>query len=160
MSVANEENTTEIAVLDSSRVQTSLDNLGAKGGRYMSTLSTVTFAEKLAIAEAMTSADNLADHLGEVIHIAGFTAQPAQARNNQTNELRDVVRVVLIDKGGKAYASMAEGVQSSLNTFAMIFGDPRNWASDPIPAYAVQERTKSGNMIIKLNVSKDGKTAK
>ena len=74
-----------------------------------------TRKSKIAIYNAINSADeNLADHIGEVIEVVDVVAHPVQLADEESGEIIEALRTVLVAKDGKPYTAVSQGITNSL----------------------------------------------
>lgn len=99
---------------------------------------------KVKIYNAINSAEkSLADMLGKTIELVDVVAHPVQLIDEETGEMVDTIRTVLIDKNGVAYTAVSGGVTNSLQKLFMIFGMP-TW-DEPVKVEVKQVKTRNGN---------------
>ena len=61
------------------------------------------------------------------INLKSFIAHQVNYRNDETGEIQQNLRCVLIDDEGNAYATTSKGIQSSLAKLFSAFGTPDTW---------------------------------
>lgn len=125
------------------RAQQAVTNLSAGVSSIYSTITGDTQAEKLQILDAVTNAEPVGDHLGEVIKLRHVIAQATQVEDSNTKEMRDAVRTILIDDDGKAYAAVSDGMLMALQNIFAILGNPSGWA-EPLPITVVEVKGRKG----------------
>ena len=104
-----------------------------------------TRKSKVAIFNAINGADeSVADHIGEVLEITDVVAHPVTLTDEDTGEIINTLRVVLIDKNGKTYTAVSEGITNSLSRVFSIIGMP-SWKDDPVKMKIRQIKTRNGN---------------
>lgn len=102
-------------------------------------------ATKVAIYNAINSADeSLADHIGEVLEIVDVVAHPVTLVQEETGEVIESLRTVLIDKNGKSYTAVSQGITNSLSRIFSIVGMP-SWKDEPVKMKIKQIKTNNGN---------------
>lgn len=112
---------------------------------YCSIKSDGTMKSKADIFNAVNSPDRkLSEYIGEVINLKDIVAHPIQLVDENTGELLDALRVVLIDADGTSYEAVSNGVSNAINRILQIFGQPDTWA-EPIKVKAIQKQTRNGN---------------
>lgn len=90
-----------------------LKNPGA--GFYSSITDDGTRKSKIAIFNAVNGADeSVADHIGEVLDIVNVVAHPVELTDEETGEIINCLRTVLVDKNGKTYTAVSQGITSAL----------------------------------------------
>lgn len=91
--------------------------------------------------------EQAADLLNQEVIVANLLLHPIQV-TDQSGEVIDLIRAVMIDPAGKCVASSSTGIVNSLRTACQIFGRPP-W--DPGLRFTViQISTKSKNRMYKL----------
>lgn len=103
---------------------------------------------KVAIFNAVNGADEqISDHIGEVIEIVNVVAHPVQLADEVTGEVVNALRTVLIDKNGKTYTAVSQGITSALSKIFSIIGTPENgaWEKEPVKMKIRQIKTRNGN---------------
>ena len=104
-----------------------------------------TRKSKIAIYNAINSADeNLADHIGEVIEVVDVVAHPVTLADEQTGEIVEALRTVLVAKDGKTYTAVSQGITNSLQRVFSIVGMP-SWKDEPVKMKIKQVKTRNGN---------------
>lgn len=82
-----------------------------------------TRESKIAIYNAINNSDKkVDDYKGKVLEIVNFAAHPIKLISDETGEVNEVLRIVLIDKDGNGYETVAGGVMSSLEKIFGIVG--------------------------------------
>ena len=100
---------------------------------------------KVAIYNAINVADeSLGDHINEVLEIVDVVAHPVTLVDEETGEVVEALRTVLIDKNGKSYTAVSEGVTNSLSRIFSIVGMP-SWKDEPVKMRLKQIKTRNGN---------------
>lgn len=101
-----------------------------------------------AIFNAVNGADEqVSDHIGEVLEIVNVVAHPVQLLDEVTGEVVNALRTVLIDKNGKSYTAVSQGITSALSKIFSIVGTPENgaWENEPVKMKIRQVKTRNGN---------------
>lgn len=103
-----------------------------------------TRASAVAIYNAVNNkGDSLDDHKGEVLEIVNFAAHPVSLVDENTGEIVNALRVVLIDKKGKNYDAVSQGIASSLQKIIAIVG-MAPWDVEPLKIKVVEQKTRKG----------------
>lgn len=103
-----------------------------------------TRKSKIAIYNAINGADeNLADHIGEVIEAVDVVAHPVSLVDENTGEVVNALRTVIVDKNGKSYTAVSEGITNSLSRIFSIVGMP-SWKNEPVKMKVKQIKTRNG----------------
>lgn len=114
---------------------------------YCSIKNDGTRKSAIAIFNAINSADDeVANHIGEVLEIVNVVAHPATAVDEETGEVTEYLRTILIDKKGKSYSAGSVGITSALSRIFSLIGTPDNaaWEDDPVKMKIKQVKTKNG----------------
>ncbi|EGT4052825.1 hypothetical protein ERM86_13695 [Clostridioides difficile] len=99
---------------------------------FCSIIDDGTRASKVKIYNAINSAEEqLTDHLNETLEIVDVVAHPIILTDMNTGESKECLRTVLIDKEGKGYQAVSEGIISSLQKIFIIVGRP-SWVDEPV----------------------------
>ena len=100
-------------------------------------------ASQVKIFNAINNAEEkLDDHKNEVLNIVDVVAHPISIVDENTGELIETVRVVLIDENGVGYAAVSEGIVSSLQKLFGIVGQPSY--NPPLSMKVVEQKTRKG----------------
>ena len=102
----------------------------------------------IAIYNAINNADeSLGDHIGEVIEVVNIVAHPVEVTDEKTGEVIDALRTVLIDKNGKSYVAVSQGITNSLARIFSLIGTPDNgaWEKEPVKMKIRQVKTRNSN---------------
>lgn len=116
-------------------------------GFYCSIVNDGTRKSQIAIYNAVNGADeSVADHINEVLEIVNVVAHPVTLTDDVTGEIREALRTVLVDKNGKTYTAVSQGITNSLSRIFSIVGMPDNgaWEKEPVKMKIRQITTKGG----------------
>lgn len=134
---------TDLAVVDTAAVAEALiAGLKADSSLVHSTLTGSGFETQVQIFAAVTDAEDIAEHLNETIFLEHVIAQAIEIKDSETGQPVTVVRTVLIDADGTAYAAMSTGIVRSMQTLFSIVGQPGTWPQ-PLPII-VSEKKSTG----------------
>lgn len=98
----------------------------------------------IAIYNAVNSkGESLDDHKGEVLEIVNVAAHPVRLVDENTGEVVDALRTVLITKDGKVFDAVSQGIASSLQKIFGIVGMPP-WNQEPLKIKVVEQKTRKG----------------
>lgn len=98
----------------------------------------------IAIYNAVNSkGESLDDHKGEVLEIVNVAAHPVSLVDENTGEVVQAMRTVLIDKNGKNFDAVSQGVVSSLQKIFAIVGKPP-YNDEPLKIKVVEQKTRKG----------------
>lgn len=89
------------------------------------TLASETPAEKAVLFKIMNNPEQrLADHIGEVIEVTDLFVEVIQLESEETGEMMDCPRIVVIDKDKVGYQCVSVGVWSAFKKLISIYGVP------------------------------------
>lgn len=92
----------------------------------------------------MNEADHgVGDTLGTTIMLKDVMIHPVQFQDDQTGELIEGYRCVLIDADGTSYGATSKGLFNALSQFFAIKGHPNTW-SEPKPIRVVEKKGRRG----------------
>lgn len=118
------------------------------GAFYCSIPNTGDRKSAIAIFNAVNGADeSVAEHIGETLEIVNVVAHPVEIADENTGEIVNCLRCVLIDKNGKSYVAVSQGIASALSKIFSIVGSPDNgaWEKEPVKMKIKQVKTRNGN---------------
>lgn len=100
------------------------------------------------------AAEQLSDHLNEVLEIVDVVAHPLQLIGQETGELTECLRTVLLDVNGVGYQAVSEGIVSSLSKIFSIVGMPNGdaWREEPVKVKPVQLTTSNKRKVLTLEM--------
>ena len=100
---------------------------------------------KVAIYNAVQNADEqLSEHVNEVLEIVDIVAHQIQLPDEKTGEVVNAIRTVLIDKKGKGYQAVSNGICQALSKVIAIIGQP-HW-DEPVKMKPVLRKSKNSSM--------------
>lgn len=118
-----------------------------EGAFFCSITDDGTRKSKTAIFNAINGAeDTVANHINEVLEVVDVVAHPIELVNEETGEIVRTLRTVLIDKKGKAYTAVSQGITSALSRIFSIIGSPEGgaWHDEPVKMKIRQVQTRNG----------------
>lgn len=118
------------------------------GQFYCSLKNDGTRKSQVAIYNAINGADeSVSDHINEILEIVNVVAHPVTLTDEETGEIVEALRTVLIDKNGKAYVAVSGGIANALSRIMSIIGEPTNgaWEKEPVKMKIKQVKTRNGN---------------
>lgn len=86
--------------------------------------------------------ESLDDHKGEVLEIVDVAGHPVSLLDENTGEVVNAFRTILIDKNGKNYDAVSQGIVSSLQKIFAIVGEPTY--NPPLKIKVVEQKTRKG----------------
>ena len=122
--------------------------LSAETGTTYCTLK-ADASDRKAAARVYNALNNpeyrVSDFINKQIEVADVLIEIADVMNEETGEVSQVPRVVLIDADGKAYQSVSVGMFNSIKNAIKIYGEP-TW--EPPITFAIKQRNvKNGSML-------------
>lgn len=113
-----------------------------------------TMADRAAVFNASNNPDErIADHINQTIVVRDVLAEQVEMADEDTGEVANAVRVVLIDTDGKSYQAISTGIYSALKRAIQIFGEP-TW-DEGLPVVIKQVAVAKGSMLtFDVDVSK------
>lgn len=106
-------------------------------------IDTSTREGKIKFYSALQNAEKLDEHLNEPLNMTNVVAQAVQVTDDQTGEISNTVRVIIVTDDGKAYAATSPTLAAGLNTMFGIFGTPNTW-TEPLCIKVVERRSRRG----------------
>ena len=150
----------ELVVHSNSEVQ--LSALSGSRTTIHSTLPNDSHDSALAIAKAVMNATPLDDQLGKPFNLVHFVAQVVKVTPNKedVNDDRivdadgrvEVLRTILIDDKGNAYATVSDGVTAALTNIVAIMGQPSHWEK-PVSVTAEKKQGRNGFKFFTLTLN-------
>lgn len=152
MSDVNKEST-EIAISSSGSVRGAIDSLSRGEVAMFSTIAADTFDEKRRVLSLMTNAKSLASEemLGKPINLRNIIVQAVEIADEQTGEVNEQPRIILVDDEDNAYSAISNGLIRSIESIMSMFGHPSTWEG-AIPVEVVEKRGRSGFRFYTLNI--------
>ena len=150
----------ELVVHSNSEVQ--LSALSGSRNTIHSTLPNDSHDSALAIAKAVMNATPLDDQLGKPFNLVHFVAQVVKVTPSKedVNDDRivdadgrvEVLRTILIDDKGNAYATVSDGVTAALTNIVSIMGQPSQWEK-PVSVTAEKKQGRNGFKFFTLTLN-------
>jgi hypothetical protein len=127
---------TDVAVIDDdatvARKFNTADAIQALASGRATVFSTMTgddFDTKLALLDAVTNSAAIADNLGKTIRLVNVVVQTVEMPDEQTGELQELPRTILIAEDGTAYHAISMGIFRAVETVLGVVGQPSTWPS-------------------------------
>lgn len=114
---------------------------------YCSITNDGTRKSAVQIYNAVNSADEqLADHINEVLEVVDVVAHPVTLVDEQSGEVVNALRTILVTKDGKGYSAVSQGITSALSRIFSIVGMPDGgaWRKEPVRMKVKQVKTRNG----------------
>ena len=119
------------------------NNFSANGGNAVTHFfDTSTMDGKMALYNAMQTPDKVDDHLNEELDVINVLAQAVEVMNNETGEMRQSTRVVIVAEQGNFSATSPTLAHAFGNLFS-VFGTPNTWAA-PLKLKIVERKSRNG----------------
>ena len=96
------------------------------------------FATMLEVTKSVTNAQPIGDHLGKTINLANIVMQRAEYVNEDTGEMEEGIRVILVDDKGVSYVGASKGLLNSVQTLTSLLPPTSQWPA-PIPVKVVEQ---------------------
>lgn len=96
--------------------------------------------------------------IGETIMVKDVYVSTVTIVDDETGEVRQAPRIILIDENGIGYAACSKGVFNSLKNLFQAYGFPPEWES-PLPIIPRQV-PKGKNLISTLSIGQIGESPK
>jgi hypothetical protein len=109
---------------------------------FYSSIKSEDFADRLAVASALTTSQPIDENLGTTIHLTNFIVQPIELADDE-GTVNTAPRVVLIDADGTAYHATSVGLLSSLRNIISVLGEPESWPK-PIDIQVTKQQGRNG----------------
>lgn len=139
---------TNLVVQDVAKVDLVEQLKNPNGQFYCSIQNDGSRKTQVAIFNAINSADeSLSDHINEVIEVVNVVAHPVELLDEETGEIVQALRTVLVAKDGKSYTAVSGGITNALSRIFSIIGSPDNgaWEKEPVKMKVKQVKTRNGN---------------
>jgi len=132
--------TEELATIDVSR------ELSAEAKTTYCSVQGGDRATKAKVYNAMNNPEHkVGDMINKVINVKDVLVEMIELPNEETGEIAQCPRVVLIDDGGEAYQAVSTGIFNAVKNAIQIFGQP-TW-DEPLPCLIKQVSVKNGSML-------------
>lgn len=110
-----------------------------------------TREEKAKLYKAKSSPDKkLSDCINQKLYAKDVYMEVVNITDEETGEVRECPRIVLIDKDGISYSCVSFGIYNSLKSLVGVFGEP-TW-DEPIPVVVRQKMTGKNRKQLVLDV--------
>ena len=133
------------------------NNFAANGANAVSHFfNTDTMDGKMALYNAMQTADKVDEHLNEPLHVTNVLAQAIEVANQETGEINSSTRVVIHAEEGD-FAAASPTLAHAFGKLFAIFGTPDTW-DHPLVLRVVEKKSRRGDMFFDLElVSEKGR---
>lgn len=128
---------------DNELTVTNGNNFSANGANAVSHFfDTTTMGGKMALYNAMQTADRVDEHLNEPLHVTNVLAQAIEVANQETGEINSSIRVVIHAEEGD-FAAASPTLAHAFGNLFSIFGTPDKWAA-PLVLKIVEKKSRRG----------------
>lgn len=132
------------------------NNFSANGANAVSHFfDTTTMDGKMALYNAMQTADKVDEHLNEPLHVVNVLAQSIEVVNQETGEINSSTRVVIHAEEGD-FAAASPTLAHSFGNLFTIFGTPDTWTA-PIVLKVVEKKSRRGYKFFDLELVSENK---
>lgn len=128
------------------------DTLDASG--VFTTVKGSDIEAKKTVFSAVNDAEPLADHLGETIDVVDIVAHKVEVANEETGEIGEATRIVLLTSDGRALASVSVGIQGAVRNILAFLGEPSSW-DGAVKLVPVERKGRRGFRYMSLMLVKD-----
>jgi len=128
----------DIDVYGGSATDAAIEKLAAGRATVFSTIQGDDFSTKLAVLNATTASEPIAENLNKPIQLVNVVVQSIDMADEQTGEVSAVPRTILVDKDGKAYHAISSGIFKAVENIIGILGQPHTWPA-PVAVKAIRE---------------------
>lgn len=140
----SDNNTQALVSSSGNKAQDVISGLQAGTSNIYSTIKTDDRAGQMQLLSAVTDAQPLNENLDKRINLRHVVFQATELADDETGEVTDVVRIILIDEDGTAYAAISGGLLKSLQNIIGIMGNPSTW-TEPLPITVAEVRSKNNS---------------
>lgn len=113
------------------------------GGKGFCSMVAVDVNAKKSLFNATSNPEKISKMIGKTIDLLHFYVEVIQVVSDQTGEICNVPRVVLIDSQGNGYQAVSVGMYNSLKRIVSMFGMPETWDA-PLTVEVQQIDVKNG----------------
>lgn len=141
---------------DNELTVTNGNNFAANGANAVSHFfNTDTMDGKMALYNAMQTADKIDEHLNEPLHVTNVLAQAIEVANQETGEINSSTRVVIHAEEGD-FAAASPTLAHAFGSLFAIFGTPDKWAA-PLVLKVVEKKSRRGYKFFDLELVPENK---
>lgn len=124
-------------------IASQVDNLNNGQVSVYSSIKGDDFASKTRVLAATTNAVPLSDNLGVTINLKDVVVQAIDLTDDETGEVDEAARIILLDENGTSYAAVSTGIFRALTNLFGILGEPHTWPA-PLPVKVIEEKGRKG----------------
>lgn len=132
------------------------DNFSANGANAVSHFFDTTAMDgKMALYNAMQTADKVDEHLNEPLHVTNVLAQAIEVANQETGEINSSIRVVIHAEEGD-FAAVSPTLAHAFGNLFAIFGTPDKWER-PLVLKVIEKKSRRGFKFFDLELVSENK---
>lgn len=109
---------------------------------------------KKTVFSAVNDAEPLSDHLGESLKVVDIVAHKVEVANEESGEIDEATRIVLITEDGQALASVSLGIQGAVRNILAFLGEPSTW-DGAVTLVPMEKKGRRGFRYMTLMLAKD-----
>lgn len=113
------------------------------GGRGFCSMVAVDTKSKKTLFNATSNPTKISSMIGKTLDLFHFYVEVIQVVSEQTGEIVNVPRVVLIDSKGNGYQGVSVGLYNAVKRIVSMFGMPETWEA-PLTVEVQQIELKNG----------------
>lgn len=132
-------------------LHTEIANLNNGVTSVYSSIEGDDFESKTAVAKAVSSSVPLRDHAGKTLNLRDIIVQVADMTDEDTGEVTQAPRVILIDTEGVSYHATSNVILKDVRAIMGILGKPSTWPEGGVPVKMVEGQSGK-NRYYTLNV--------
>lgn len=127
--------------------------MSAGGSANYSSLKAGTLKEKAALFNAMSNPNHkVGDYINKSIRVKDVYVEIIDLTDEDTGEVTNAPRIVLIDTDGDSYQAVSKGIFSALSRAIQVFGEP-TW-DDGLPIM-IRQISLGKNQMLTFDVDYD-----
>ena len=139
----SEEDGMELAVNSDRFERMNLQRDICGGGKGFCSMVAVDTKAKKTLFNATSNPNKISSMIGKQISLLHFYVEIIQVVSEQTGEIVNVPRVVLIDSKGNGYQGVSIGLYNAIKRIVSMFGMPETW-DEPLTVEVQQIELKNG----------------
>lgn len=120
--------------------------------KFFTTLQACTTAEKKEMYNVISSPDyRISDYVGKKITIKDVVAEMIELTDEETGEVVEVPRIIIVDDKKKTYACVSNGIFKALKRVFDMFGMPSEW-DEPITVEVVLKQLSNNRSTFNFKI--------
>jgi hypothetical protein len=129
---------TEIATVSPSTLNSEIANLSQGNLSVFSTLTGNDFDTKVALMNALSNSVPVSENLKATIPLVNVVVESVDMADEGTGEIKAQPRIILIAADGTAYHAISGPAFRDVKRLLAIMGHPSTWPA-PLPIHVAQE---------------------